>query len=284
MNIITGGTGQVGSALANTLLKKGEKVTIISRSSTSAKDWIDRGANFAIADVYDTAALHEIFQTGQSIFILNPPADPMTNIDVQERKTVHSLLQALENLELEKVVVQSTLGAQQGENIGDLGVLYELEKGIEKLPYPYSIIRPAYYMSNWAMSLPTVKGTNKLMSFYPADLKMPMVAPDDIGDLATVLMTDKNTPKLNPIEGPEMYSANDVLQAFSYSLGKKIELNVIPRDHWKETYKSMGFSEQAAESYSNMTGISLDYFNLQEQSTDCIKGKITLQAYINSLL
>jgi uncharacterized protein YbjT (DUF2867 family) len=284
MNIITGGTGQVGSALANTLLKKGEKVTITSRTSARAKEWLDKGANFAVADVYDTAALQEIFKTGKSIFILNPPADPLTNIDVQERKTVHSLLKALENLEIQKVVVQSTLGAQKGHNIGDLGVLYELEKGIEKLPYSYSIIRPAYYMSNWAMSLPTVKETNKLMSFYPADLKIPMVAPSDIGDLAAILMTVKNTPKLNSIEGPEMYSANDVAQAFSDSLGEKIEVNVIPRNHWKETYRSMGFSEETAQSYSNMTEISLNYFKSSIESTDHLKGKITIQEYINNLM
>jgi uncharacterized protein YbjT (DUF2867 family) len=91
MHIITGGTGRVGSALAEALLKKGEQVTIISRSSKRAKEWMSKGAQFAVADIYDTVALHEIFKKGKSIFILNPPADPMTDTPVQERKTVASL-------------------------------------------------------------------------------------------------------------------------------------------------------------------------------------------------
>jgi uncharacterized protein YbjT (DUF2867 family) len=88
MNIITGGTGPVGSALAETLLKKGEKVTVISRSSKRAKEWAKKGALFAVADIYDTDAMHEIYKTAKSVFVLNPSADPTTNTPVQERKTV----------------------------------------------------------------------------------------------------------------------------------------------------------------------------------------------------
>jgi uncharacterized protein YbjT (DUF2867 family) len=284
MHIITGGTGRVGSALAEALLKNGEKVTIISRSSKSAKDWMSKGAQIAVVDIYDTAALHEIFKTGKSIFILNPPADPMTNTPVQERKTATSLVEALKYSGAEKVVVESTLGAQPGDNIGDFGVLYELEQGVAKLSYPYSIIRPTYYMSNWAESLPSVKEKGELMSFYPADLKMPMVAPKDIGELAARLMMEQNTPKLNSIHGPEMYSPNDVAAAFSKSLGKNVKVKVIPKDQWKATYKSIGFSEEGAESYTNMTEISLNAFEKTTDTTGFIKGKVTLQEYISNLI
>ena len=215
---------------------------------------------------------------------MNPPADPMTNTTVQERKTITSLLEALKYSGAEKLVVESTLGAQPGENIGDLSVLYELEQGVAKLSYPYSIIRPAYYMSNWAMSLPSVKENGELMSFYPADMKMPMVAPRDIGELAASLMTEKNTPKLNSIQGPQLYSANDVAAAFSKTLGKNINIKVIPKDQWKTTFVSMGFSKEGAESYANMTEISLKTFENPTDASGFIKGKIELQDYIDGLV
>src|SRR5689334_15511169 len=257
MHIITGGTGRVGSALANALLRKGEKVTIISRSSKSAKEWMSKGAQIAVADIYDTVTLHEIFKKGRSIFILNPPADPMTDTPLQERKTAASLVEALKNSNAEKVVVESTLGAQPGYNIGDFGVLYELEQKVAQLSYPYSIIRPAYYMSNWVEQLPAIKETGELISFYPVDLKFPMVAPPDIGELAAHLMMANNTPIINSIHGPELYSPGDVAEAFSKALGKNVKVKVIPKDQWKAAYRSMGFSEQGAESYTNMTQISL---------------------------
>ena len=284
MHIITGGTGRVGSALAEALLRKGEKVTIISRSSKSAREWMSKGAQIAVADIYDTVTLHEIFKKGKSIFILNPPADPMTDTPLQERKTAASLVEALKNSNAEKVVVESTLGAQPGYNIGDFGVLYELEQNVAKLSFPCSIIRPAYYMSNWVEQLPAVKESGELISFFPVDLKFPMVAPPDIGELAAHLMMNNNTPNINSIHGPDLYSAGDVAEAFSKALGKKVKVKVIPKDQWEATYKSMGFSEQGAESYTNMTQISLNAFKKTTDTTGFIKGKITLQEYISCLL
>jgi uncharacterized protein YbjT (DUF2867 family) len=284
MHIITGGTGHVGSALAEALLKKGENVTIVSRSSKNAKEWLSKGAQMAVADIYDTAALHEIFKTGKSVFILNPPADPMTNTPVQERKTIASLLEALKYSGVEKVVVESVIAAQPGDNIGDLGVLYDLEQGIAKLSYPYSIIRPGYYMSNWAESLSTIEEKGEVISFYPADLKMPMIAPKDIGELAAQLMTEKNSPKINAIQGPEIYSANDVAAAFSKALGRNVTVQVIPKDKWKATYILMGFSEEAAESYTRMAEVSLNYFEKSTDTSSIIKGRITLQEYVDSLI
>lgn len=282
MHIITGGTGHVGSALTEALLKKGEKVTIISRSSEKAQEWISKGANFAVADIYDTTALHEIFNKGKTVFLLNPSADPMTDTTLQERKTVTSLVEALKYSGVEKVVVESTAGAQPGNNNGDLGILYELEQQISRLSYPYSIIRPAYYMSNWDSALKMITKNGELVSFIPAELKIPMVAPKDIGELAATLMTKKDSPKFNQIQGPETYSPNHVATTFSKALNREVRVSVVPKEKWKNTFKAMGFSERAAESYSRMTEISVN--SCFEMQGDFVKGATTLQQYIDDLV
>ena len=252
MNIITGGTGHVGAALADELLNKGEEVTIVSRSSATAKVWIDKGAKFAVADIYDTSQ--------------------------QELKTVSSLMEALKYSRVEKVVALSVLGAQPGKDIGDLGVLYELEQQISKLSFPFSIVRAGYYMSNWLAQLKTVTEKGILMSFFPADLKIPMVSPEDIGKLAATLMLEENTQTLNLIEGPQLYSANDVAAAFSETLNKSVRVNVIPKEQWEQTYLSLGFSPEAAKSYTRMTAITVNgNFKMEGNS---IKGKTSLQEYI----
>lgn len=281
MNIISGGTGQIGSALANALLKSGEAVTIISRSSRSAADWQAKGAKFAVADIYDTEGLHRIFQTGKNIFVLNPPADPLTDTDLQERKTVASLVEALKGTQAEKIVVASTLGARPGSRIGDLNTLYELEQGIGALGYPYQIIRSAYYMSNWASSLPIIKETGELMSFFPKALKIPMVAPQDIGGLAAKLMITRNGPELNAIVGPELYSPQDVADAFSNALGQKVSVKVIPEQQWTDAFKSAGFSDEAAASYAAMTEIAANHIEVPKNA---VRGEITLEQYIDDLL
>lgn len=81
--------------------------------------------------------------------MLNPPADTTKDTDVIERRTVANILMALEGSGLEKVVAESTGGAQPRDRIGDLNVLWELEEGLSRQTIPAAINRAAYYMTNW---------------------------------------------------------------------------------------------------------------------------------------
>ena len=89
--------------------------------------------------------------------LINPPAEVATDTDVEERKTASSILAALENSGLERVVAESTYGAQPCEHCGDLGILFEFERGLRAQKVPTSIIRGAYYFSNWDASLQSAR-------------------------------------------------------------------------------------------------------------------------------
>lgn len=115
MHIILGGSGHIGSALAQTLLSQGESVIVVSRSSSSVPAWQKRGAQVEVVDVHNTAELHGVFAKGKRLFLLNPPANPATDTDVEERKSLVSILKAIENSDLEKIVAESTYGAQPGD-------------------------------------------------------------------------------------------------------------------------------------------------------------------------
>ncbi|RYF86456.1 MAG: SDR family NAD(P)-dependent oxidoreductase, partial [Chitinophagaceae bacterium] len=166
MHIITGATGHIGSAVAETLLNKGQQVLIITRNEEKGREWRQKGAEVAIVDVNDCDALHEVFKRGTRLFLLNPPAAPDTDVIEEERKTMRSMLCALKNTNIEKVVAESTYGAHPGEGDGDLNVLYELEQGLKDLEIPASIIRGAYYMSNWDVQLEMARKTGMVRSLY----------------------------------------------------------------------------------------------------------------------
>jgi len=143
MNIILGGTGNVGSAVVKSLLQRNEPVTIVSRNPEKAAALQRQGARVANVDVNNTGALHEIFLKGTALFLLNPPAPPSTNTVVEERKSLHSILAALKDSGIKKVVAESTYGARPGEGQGDLNVLYEMEEHLHKMKLYVSIIRAA---------------------------------------------------------------------------------------------------------------------------------------------
>lgn len=282
MYIILGGTGHIGSALSTRLLEWGQAVTIVTRDAAKAQAWARRGAIPAQVDVHDSAALRRVFQTGKRAYLLNPPADPSTDTDAEERATVAAILEALDGSGLTKVVAASTYGAQPAERCGDLGTLFALEEGLRAQPIPAAIIRGAYYFSNFEMALePARAGT--LPTMIPPDLRIPMVAPDDLARFAASLLTGRaDEVGIYHVEGPERYSWRDVAAAFGAALGREVALEVVPRDQWETTFRALGFSEPAAISYARMTGTLVD--GTYEQPENPVRGSITLAEYISTLV
>jgi len=259
MYVIMGGTGHVGSAVAAELLGRGEPVAIVTRRAAGAGAWRARGAEIIEANVEDVASLRAAFRRGRRAFLLNPPADPATDTDAVERRTVADILEAIDGSGLEKVVAQSTGGAQPGDRIGDLNVLWELEEGLRRRAIPAAINRAGYYMSNWDGSLAAVRRDGVLPTLFPADLAIPMVAPRDVGRAAAErLLSPVDDVGIRYVEGPERYSSADVARAFAKALGRPVELAVTPRAKWTEAFLDLGFSEPAARSYARMTEASVD--------------------------
>lgn len=283
MYVIMGGTGHVGSAVAETLLARGERVTIVTRDAGRADAWHAKGAEIAEADVNDVPSLRAAFRLASRAFLLNPPADTTTDTDTVERRTVANILAALEGSGLEKVVAESTGGAQPGDRIGDLNVLWELEEGLRRQAIPAAINRAGYYMSNWDGLLDSVRRTGKLPTMFPADLPIPMAAPSDLGEIAAQrLVSSLDDAGIRYVEGPARYSSADVAKAFSEALGRPVEAVVTPRDKWKDAFRDLGFSEAAAESYARMTAASID--DGFDMPGDALRGKTTLEAYIRDLV
>ncbi|WP_418147879.1 NmrA family NAD(P)-binding protein [Variovorax paradoxus] len=283
MYVIMGGTGHVGSAVAQALLGRGEAVTIVTRDAKRAGAWRAKGAEIAEANVEDVASLRAALQRGRRAFLLNPSADTSADTDTIERRTVANIVQALEGSGLQKVVAESTGGAQPGERIGDLSVLWELEEGLRRQSIPAAINRAAYYMSNWDGLLDTVRSTGRLPTMFDPELAIPMAAPHDLGEIAARrLESPLDDVGIRYVEGPRRYTSADVARAFSEALGRPVELDVTPRGKWKAAFRGLGFSEAAADSYARMTAVSVD--SGFEMPGDALRGSTTLEAYIRGLV
>lgn len=281
MHIVLGGTGHVGSALTQELIARGEPVTVVSHDPAKRGEWEARGARVALADVHDSDGLREVFRRGRRLFLLNPSAPVASDTDATERASVRSIVAALADSGLEKIVAESTYGAQPIERAGDLGVLYDMERALQAQPIPFSTIRAAYYMSNWDAALATARADGIVRSFLPASFRLPMVAPRDLGRAAAELMTaPAEDRELRYAEGPRRYAPEDVAVCFASALGREVRVEEVPRDRWVEGFRELGFSIPAAESYAAMTAATVDGLELAD---DPWRGQTTLREYVDAL-
>lgn len=283
MNIILGATGHVGTSVAENLLANNKPTLVVTRDPSKRREWEDKGAKVEVLDVLNTEKLHKLFKRGKRVFLLNPPGDPALDSTEEEMKTIRSILAAMEDVDLEKIVGESTYAAQKGDHLGDFGVLHEMEQGLNNRGIPNTIIRAAFYMSNWDRYLKMARTEHKIQSFYPETFKLPMVAPEDIGKLASKLMTeDARFTGVHYIEGPQRYSAIDVAKAFSYALGKPIRVERITRDQWVPYLLGMGYSQASAEALAALTEITLE--GRYEKPLKFLRGTTTIDAYIEGLV
>jgi uncharacterized protein YbjT (DUF2867 family) len=282
MHIVLGATGHVGSAVAMALLDRGEAVAVVTRDARRAEPFTRRGAIAAVADIHDADALRRVLQRGQSAFLVMPPADPSTDTVAEEHRAVASIARAIQRTDLQKIVVQSTYGAQPGEGLGDLAVLYEFERAVAALGARTSVVRGAYYMSNWDSALATARDEGVVHTFLPAGFALPMVAPADLGRVGARLLTEEvDHQGVRYVEGPTTYSAADVARAFAQVLGRDVQTVETPRSEWVTAFQALGFSPVAATSYARMTAITLDHLERPEKPE---RGPTTLEEYVKALV
>lgn len=283
MNIILGATGHIGSILSEKIKAGGKKLIVVTHDAHKVKDLTQQGYTVEVVDIYNSLALSKVLDMGQRAFIINPPANPITDTDTEELKTVHSIVEAVKNSSIKKLVVASTYGAQNIQRAGDLGVLYELEQQLQQLQKPVSIIRSAYYMSNWDGALQTIEKESAIYSFFEEDLEIPMIAPTDIATLAAKLLAQPiDHTETHFLEAPEKYSSQDVAKAFSNALNKAIKVITIPENKWIDHYQKIGFSTEAAESYAQMTKIVAK--ENYEKPNHPTLGCTTLEQYVAELV
>ncbi len=259
MYVILGASGHIGSAVIDALRASGDTVIAVVHSAEKAAAIGREGVEPVIADVADTARLRSVLQKGRRAFLLNPPADVRRDTNAEELKTARSIAAALDGSGLEKLVVASIYGALDGAGIGDLSVLYDFEREVKASGIPAAINRGAYYFTNLDMLLEPAGKTGRLVTPFPADMKIPMVSPRDLGEIAAArLKSPIDDIGIDYVEAPERYSFADVAEAFSSLLGRPVTAETIPREKFEDYYLGLGFSWAAARCHAKMTEVTID--------------------------
>lgn len=254
MFAVAGVTGHTGRAVADALLRDGEKVRVIVRDAAKGAEWKARGADVAVASLDDAAALTKALNGTRGAYLLVPPVYGAQDVLATLGKTAEAIATAVANSDVPHVVLLSSIGAQHARGTGPIRALHDAEHRLRATGKPITILRPPYFIENWAGVLGAAKGQGILPSFIPLDQKIETIATADIGEIAARLLREPAPKGVRIVEiaGPEPSSPKQVAQAVAGALGRPVQPVFVPLDQVVPTFTGIGFSTSAAELFHEM--------------------------------
>jgi uncharacterized protein YbjT (DUF2867 family) len=282
MYAITGITGQVGGALARTLIAQQQAVRAVVRSAEKGAPWAAQGCEIALADMNDANALRHAFEGARGVFVLLPPVfDPSPDF-AESKRTIEALRVALSAARPERVVVLSTIGAQARESnlLTQLGLM---ETALRTLPSPVAFLRAAWFFENAAWDVQPARESGTIASFLqPLDKPVPMVATEDIGRVAAQLLQETwDGARVVELEGPRRVTPNEIAAAFAQALEQPVRAQSVPRESWEAQFRAQGMRNPLPR-MRMLDGFNEGWIEF-DAPVQTWKGRVTLESAIRRL-
>jgi NAD(P)H dehydrogenase (quinone) len=256
---VLGVTGQVGGATARALLDRGHAVRAVTRTAVAAACWQALGADVALADLGDRQALASAFADVNGVFVMTPPYTEAPDLFAAHNIAIENLCAAVTAVDVPHLVLLSSIGAQHSSGLGAIKKNRDLEQALNALSVPTVALRAGWFMENYRGQIRAARESGILPSMLdPLDLTVPMVATEDVGQIAAdVLQREPNGKYVVEVAHLRAYSTNDVARSMTAILGRPVTAVIIPRDERVGVYRSWGLSDGSAHAMSAM----IDGFN-----------------------
>jgi uncharacterized protein YbjT (DUF2867 family) len=256
--LVTGATGNVGSALLGYLTTADADFRALIRDESKVQALRDRGVEAIVADFLKPETLGPALEGVSTIFLL-------TSITPDQVTQASNVIEAARESGNDPRVVRLSVHQASHEAPARISRHHaEIEDELILSGLPYTFLRPQSFMQNTLIAARTVASEGKIYQPFK-DGKLGMIDARDIGEVASKVLTEKgHEGKVYTLTGPAAISFYDVAEALSEVLGKEVSYTNIPLEKAKEAMLNMGLSEWRAdvlieyakahsEGYSNFT-------------------------------
>lgn len=254
---IMGATGNVGGKVADILLKKGERVRAISRSTDHLKPLQDRGAEAFAGDAADPVFLTRAFTGADAVFVLIPPNLKATDYRAYQNKIGDSIVQAIRSSGVKYVVNLSSSGADLSGGNGPISGLHDQEQRLNNIDNVNVLhLRPAYYMENLFMNFDLINSKGIMGGPIRGELKMALIATRDVAHAAADCLIKRNFfgKSVKELLGQRDLTMEEAAKTIGWKIGKP-DLAYVTFSY-DDAYKGMvaaGLSEDMSRLYVEMS-------------------------------
>jgi uncharacterized protein YbjT (DUF2867 family) len=224
--LVTGGTGNVGGAVVNELLKRGAEVRVLARKQPEIGK-LPAGVEVAIGDLLDPVSVEQAMRGVDKLFLLNAVvADELTQALIAYG--------IAKRVGLKHVTYLSVFKVDQFRDVPHFASKLAVENALREFGVPYTILRPGYYIQNDVNLKDALTGPG----VYPMPIGTVGIAAADVRDIAEAaaisLTEDGHDGQTYDIVASAMISGPGNAALWSQLLGKEINYTGHNFDQWEQ--------------------------------------------------
>ncbi|MFJ9680595.1 SDR family oxidoreductase [Streptomyces sp. NPDC101194] len=240
MILVTGATGNVGSALLQELQACGAG-PLRGLTRNSARAAFPEGVEAVAGDFAETASLKPALEGVRSLFLVSRMGPDAEIIDAARWAGV------------EHVVMVSSITAQTHPHLGPAVENLTVEQLLKDSGMTWTILRPTQFASNALWWAGTIREHDTVRVPY-ADIGLPTIHPADIASVARVALTEAgHHERTYALTGPERITPREQVGTIAAVLGREVPFTEISRE---EAHLGMAvlLGDEAADAVLDLTG------------------------------
>lgn len=246
--LVTGATGNVGSAVVRELHERGLPVRAFVRDTAKAAGMFGRGVELVAGDFADAASVRRAMAGVAGVFLScgNDPRQVDYEIGV---------IDAAREAGVRRLVKLSALGAEVGSAVAFWDWHGRIEAHLRTSGLRAVVLRPTFSMANLLASAEQIRQAGGL--FLPADgARVAMIDPRDVAAVAAVALADggHDGETCTPT-GPEAISFERVAAELSAVAGRPVQFVGVPDEAARQGLVGSGLPEFVAAQIVAIFGV-----------------------------
>ncbi|MGK9272755.1 NAD(P)H-binding protein [Williamsia muralis] len=282
--VVTTPTGRVGSRVAQLLIQAGERPRLLVRDVARVPAAVRTKADIVEVDLGDAPAVARACSGARALYWVDPPTDDDDPVAGYDRMGA-SAARAIVECGIDRVVFQSSVGAEARRGFGEIDGLGKTEDRLDSTGAAVTHLRCGYFFTNLLMDLEGLRN-GVLATTLPLDQRISFVDPRDVGDVAVArLLSDGWAGRhTQGVLGPVDLSFTEVADILSAASGHEIVAQQVSDDVVAQQLANFGMTPAQVDGVVGMLrGFRGDF--LPENPRDVISTTpTTLESWACSVL
>jgi uncharacterized protein YbjT (DUF2867 family) len=212
-----GSLGNINRVAVPELIEAGHDVTVLTSSTERVSEIEALGAHAVVGSMTNLDDLIATL-TGANVAYLMLTGRATGSLVAHGEMVGNLFKQAVESTGIKRVVNLSSVGADQGPEIGALYVYNIIENLLASLPIDITFVRPVAFYGNLMGSIKTIKEKHAIINNFPATHRNAYVWPADIANTVVDAI-------LHPVAGKtvryvvsDMFTGDELIAALRETL------------------------------------------------------------------